>query len=1231
MADDKIEIGVGINPSGAESGGRRAAAAVKGVATGSKELDAALKRLRSSIDPTFAAMERYNKAHRENLALLRSGMVSRREYNAGMKAAKALLQEETAAIERNSAAGRAAAAEAKAAKREAAQAAKAAAQEERRLQRETAAAARQAAREKAQAERQARAEERRLIREAAAAAKQAARETAAAERQAAREALAAKREAAAAQKAAARETAAVERQAAREAAEAAKQAAREQRQASREAAAAAKQAAREKAAAEKQAAAATREAAAETQRLARAEKQAATAAQELRASIDPAYAAQMRYNQTMLTASNLLMQNKLRTGEWIAIQRQAKAQMDLNVRSLGRMNAMNVQIGYQAQDVIASAASGISPLVILAQQGGQTAAALSTMGGTAGRVAAFFAGPWGAAILGATMVLGYLWQSMDEGESSTKDLMNAEERRTMSVKELTTALRDYVKAQRDANTETRQSKMDQVGATSQTYRETLTQYATAQQRVIEAQRVLNELVNAPITTRANFAQYAGAMAAARTELFLAEKQVKSLKSAADLAQEALIESQAAYVQNFTSMSELERRESDERTAAYRSFKREASEAGADQIRQNAALVTYQRQLTEITERYKKAKDEEAAARRENTRAIKEEEKAMFTSRQDAIGTAGQELQKQGYSVSENAQFGGVKGNHPGMGNSAHGQYAIDVNIGRGNVEANDPVMAQQMEETVLAYQRRGFRVLWNGKVYNPGANGASYDIPAKQNQHKDHAHIEAPASIVGKPAGSGLANDLIRIQEEQYKASHEAMIADLEFKQEMNREDLRQVLELQDQKIEAIKAFYGEESKEALDAMREKARIQQRQDREILQLTRDAINSKLDLEEIGLERQAALWSNSRDMATALIDQRVQYGIMSEREGLAAKAEILDADYSQEVEHENRLYALRVKALRDQLSLEDLPVRERARINAEIERMEAEHLATMEIMHSGYAKKVQEANIQAANVSNDKWMDITSTFTGSLTTAFQGFWTRSMSLQQMFIQGADAMVYKMFDMGAKMLQNWIMQQVGMTTVQQVQDSARTGSALASESIKKGAAISGAATQQTVGATAAMSEIGARAATSAAGAYSSTVVIPFIGPVAAPVAAAAALAAVLGFGALISAKGGMGEVPSDQLAMVHKKEMILPAWIAEPMRKSIATRGTGGMMGAAAAAGTSAREAVSNRGGDANFYFQPNHTNQSASMSDLLRGEGRELRKWFRNEVRNGALRGVTARA
>jgi len=92
------------------------------------------------------------------------------------------------------------------------------------------------------------------------------------------------------------------------------------------------------------------------------------------------------------------------------------------------------------------------------------------------------------------------------------------------------------------------------------------------------------------------------------------------------------------------------------------------------------------------------------------------------------------------------------------------------------------------------------------------------------------------------------------------------------------------------------------------------------------------------------------------------------------------------------------------------------------------------------------------------------------------------------------------------------------------------------------------------QQTESDKAHMTQVITNAKSAAASAWNATVGIPFIGPVLAPIAAAASFTGVMAF-----AEGGWDRVPSDQVAMIHKNEMVLPANIANPLRESLASGG------------------------------------------------------------------------
>jgi hypothetical protein len=91
------------------------------------------------------------------------------------------------------------------------------------------------------------------------------------------------------------------------------------------------------------------------------------------------------------------------------------------VRSLGEQKVGYQQLGFQVQDITQQLALGVNPLIVLAQQGGQTASALQMMGGKGAGVAGFFAGPFGSMVLAAVTVLGMLAMSAGQAEEKLED------------------------------------------------------------------------------------------------------------------------------------------------------------------------------------------------------------------------------------------------------------------------------------------------------------------------------------------------------------------------------------------------------------------------------------------------------------------------------------------------------------------------------------------------------------------------------------------------------------------------------------------------------------------------------------------------------------------------------------------------------------------------------------------------------------------------------------------
>ena len=100
-----------------------------------------------------------------------------------------------------------------------------------------------------------------------------------------------------------------------------------------------------------------------------------------------------------------------------------------------------------------------------------------------------------------------------------------------------------------------------------------------------------------------------------------------------------------------------------------------------------------------------------------------------------------------------------------------------------------------------------------------------------------------------------------------------------------------------------------------------------------------------------------------------------------------------------------------------------------------------------------------------------------------------------------------------------------------------------------------------TSMAMGETGRVAEATGAAAVYAVNAMGSVAAIPFYGWAMAPAVGAEAYGAGLTMAGLASAEGGWDRVPADQVAQLHKNEMVLPASVAEPVRQMAASGGGG----------------------------------------------------------------------
>lgn len=215
----------------------------------------------------------------------------------------------------------------------------------------------------------------------------------------------------------------------------------------------------------------------------------------------------------------------------------------------------------------------------------------------------------------------------------------------------------------------------------------------------------------------------------------------------------------------------------------------------------------------------------------------------------------------------------------------------------------------------------------------------------------------------------------------------------------------------------------------------------------------------------------------------------------------------------------------------------------------------------------------------------------------LESAFRMTFSSILRGQQSFSQIA-------LNLADRLVENFVMglvhEQVVALATEQVKTSAVATGEAARLGIKESASATGSAMQSAT----AQSSIGKSAAQAAASVYADVAAIPYIGWILAPPAAAAAFVAVEAFGSgMPSAAGGWGEIPHDTMAMVHQKEMILPANIAQGVRDMVSGGGSGG---------------ANSGGGGTSIVIQ---AVDAKSIQRLLQGNGGAIAKAMAQQTRS----------
>ena len=191
---------------------------------------------------------------------------------------------------------------------------------------------------------------------------------------------------------------------------------------------------------------------------------------------------------------------------------------------------------------------------------------------------------------------------------------------------------------------------------------------------------------------------------------------------------------------------------------------------------------------------------------------------------------------------------------------------------------------------------------------------------------------------------------------------------------------------------------------------------------------------------------------------------------------------------------------------------------------------------------------EQLDYRAVQTSQRTWQSVMQPIQRAFDTSITGMILGTTTLQKAVANIAQSIVAEFVNLGVKMVTNWIASELAMTTATEAGAAART--AADSGGIAAGLAIKAANAIKSI-------------ATDSAQAFSGifAFLAPIMGPAAAGPAAAGEATVMAAASGIASAAGGW-MVPSDQLAMVHQNEMILPANISQGLQNMISGNGGAG---------------------------------------------------------------------
>jgi hypothetical protein len=308
-----------------------------------------------------------------------------------------------------------------------------------------------------------------------------------------------------------------------------------------------------------------------------------------------------------------------------------------------------------------------------------------------------------------------------------------------------------------------------------------------------------------------------------------------------------------------------------------------------------------------------------------------------------------------------------------------------------------------------------------------------------------------------------------------------------------------------------------------------------------LALTEAGSKARLAIESniYQLEKQIAVQTERDALAALDADEKVADTVYArKRAAIQANAELGKISSKEEI---TELQAM----LETKWSLEQDYFQKKLAVAENDVRTHQKLMDEQRLAYEKFLTERQKLDFQAVQNSERAWQSLMQPIQRAFDTSITGMILGTTTLQKAVANITQSIIGEFVSLGVKMVTNWIASELAMTTATEAGAAART--AAEGEGLAAGLAMK---------ALNAVKSIVTDSAQAFGGIFA--FLAPIMGPAAAGPAAAGEATVMAAASGIASAAGGW-VVPSDQLAMVHQNEMILPANISQGLQGMISANG------------------------------------------------------------------------